>query len=92
MATTITAVRETVAGERRVALTPETAKKLKARGARIVLQDGIGASAYFADAGYVDCEIADAHAVLAQADGLSEPGAVGALLRREGLYSTHPAV
>ncbi len=27
--------------------------------------------------------------VLAQADGLTEPGAIGALLRREGLYSSH---
>ena len=28
-------------------------------------------------------------AVLAEADRLSEPGAIGALLRREGLYSSH---
>ena len=28
-------------------------------------------------------------AVLEEADGLSEPGAIGALLRREGLYSSH---
>ena len=68
MATTVAAVRETVAGERRVALTPETAKKLKARGARILLQDGVGASAYFADVAYLDCEIVDAPAALAQAD------------------------
>ncbi len=71
MTTTVAAVRETVAGERRIALTPEAAKKLKARGARIVLQEGVGAAAYFADAMYVDCEIvADAHAALAQADVL----------------------
>jgi NAD(P) transhydrogenase subunit alpha len=71
MATTVViAVRETVPGERRVALTPEVAKKLKARGARIVLQDGAGASAYFADAAYADCEIATAAAALAQADVL----------------------
>ena len=31
-------------------------------------------------------------AVLAQADGLTEPGAIGALLRREGLYSSHLSV
>ena len=70
MATTVAVVRETVAGERRVALTPEVAKKLKARGARVVLQDGAGASAYFADTGYIDCEVVDAHAALAQADVL----------------------
>ena len=71
MATTVVvAVRETVPGERRVALTPEVAKKLKARGAHIVLQAGVGASAYFADAAYVDCEIATAGVALAQADVL----------------------
>ena len=70
MATTVAVVRETVAGERRVALTPEVAKKLKARGAHIVLQDGAGASAYFVDAAYVDCEVVDVHAALAQADVL----------------------
>jgi transposase-like protein len=31
-------------------------------------------------------------AVLAEADQANEPGAVGALLRREGLYSSHLAV
>jgi NAD(P) transhydrogenase subunit alpha len=70
MATTVAAVRETVPGERRVALTPEVAKKLKALGARIVLQDGAGASAYFGDAAYLDCEVADARSALAQADVL----------------------
>ena len=70
MAITVAAVRETVPGERRVALTPEVAKKLKARGARIVLQDGAGASAYFADAGYIECEVVDVRTALAQADVL----------------------
>ncbi|MEO6690383.1 MAG: Re/Si-specific NAD(P)(+) transhydrogenase subunit alpha [Dokdonella sp.] len=71
MATTVVvAVRETVPGERRVALTPEIAKKLKARGARIVVQDGTGASAYFADAAYADCEVADTAMALSQADVL----------------------
>jgi len=70
MATTVAAVRETLAGERRVALTPEIAKKLKARGARIVLEQGAGASAYFADAAYADCEFAGADAALEQADVL----------------------
>jgi NAD(P) transhydrogenase subunit alpha len=70
MATTVVARRETVPGERRVALTPETARKIKARGARIVVQENVGANAYFPDAGYVDCEIVDARNALAQADVL----------------------
>jgi len=70
MATTVAVVRESVAGERRVALTPEVAKKLRAKGARIVLQDDTGASAYFPDAAYIDCEVASAGSALAQADVL----------------------
>jgi len=71
MPVAVVAVRESAAGERRVAVTPEVAKKLKARGAQIVLEQGAGASAYFADAAYVDCEtVADARAALARADVL----------------------
>lgn len=68
MATTVTAVRETVPGERRVALTPEVAKKLKSRGADIVIEQGTGASAYFSDAAYANVETADARTALARAD------------------------
>ena len=60
MPVAVAVVRESAAGERRVAVTPETAKKLKARGAAVVLERGAGASAYFADGAYVDCETADA--------------------------------
>jgi H+-translocating NAD(P) transhydrogenase subunit alpha len=71
MATTVAAVRESVAGERRVALTPEVAKKLKARGATVVLAQGAGESAFFADAAYAGCEVlADARSALAAADVL----------------------
>jgi NAD(P) transhydrogenase subunit alpha len=71
MATTVAALRETAPGERRVALTPEVAKKIKARGADIVLEQGAGQSAYFADGAYAGCEtLADARAVLARADVL----------------------
>jgi NAD(P) transhydrogenase subunit alpha len=70
MATTVAAVRETVPGERRVALTPDVAKKLKALGARVLLQHGAGAGAYFADAAYAAAEFADADAALAEADVL----------------------
>ena len=71
MPVAVAVVRESAAGERRVAVTPETAKKLKSRGAAVVLERGAGASAYFADAAYVDCETAaDARAALARADVL----------------------
>ncbi len=70
MATTIVALRETVPGERRVALTPEVARKLRAKGARIVMQDGAGGSAYFADGAYGDSEVVTAPSALAQADVL----------------------
>jgi len=71
MATTVIAVRETVPGERRVALTPEVAKKLKARGADLVIEQGAGQSAYFADAAYAGVEVlGSAAAALARADVL----------------------
>jgi len=71
MPVAVAVVRENVAGERRVALTPEVAKKLKSRGAQIVLEAGVGASAYFADASYADAELsAEARSVLARADVL----------------------
>jgi NAD(P) transhydrogenase subunit alpha len=44
--------RETAAGERRVALSPETCKKLVAAGASVRIQPGIGAGAFFPDAAY----------------------------------------
>ena len=71
MPVVVTVVRETVAGERRVALTPDMAKKLKARGASVALQAGAGESAGFADAAYVDAHIhAGSGAALATADVL----------------------
>ena len=42
MAVIVGVARETVAGERRVALTPETCKKLVAAGATVRIQPGIG--------------------------------------------------
>lgn len=68
MATTVAAIRETAPGERRAALTPEVAKKLKSRGADIVIEHGAGASAFFPDAAYVNVETADARDALARAD------------------------
>ncbi|BDU22798.1 NAD(P) transhydrogenase subunit alpha [Dyella sp. GSA-30] len=71
MPITVAALRETAVGERRVAITPETAKKLRAKGVRVLLEHGAGASAGFPDASYVDGEFGDAAEVLAQADVLA---------------------
>lgn len=54
MAVNIGVARESAAGERRVALTPETCKKLVAAGATIRVEPGIGAGAYFPDQAYID--------------------------------------
>jgi NAD(P) transhydrogenase subunit alpha len=70
MPAAVAVVRESAAGERRVAVTPEVAKKLKSRGADVVLEHGAGASAYFADAAYAGCETTDARDALARADVL----------------------
>lgn len=43
---------ETTAGETRVALTPETAKKLKALGHTLRIQSGAGVQASVTDAAY----------------------------------------
>ena len=50
--TTLFAPRETVAGELRVAVTPETAKKLKQAGFTVLVQSGAGERAGFVDAAY----------------------------------------
>src|SRR5438105_3253624 len=52
---------ETAAGETRVAVTPETAKKLKAQGHTLRVQSGAGVSASVTDEAYaaVGCEITD---------------------------------
>jgi len=71
MAGTVCAVVERVPGERRIALTPEIAKKLRAAGIAVVLEKGVGASAAFPDSAYADVEFVDsAAAVLARADVL----------------------
>ena len=71
MAVSIVLIRETAPGERRVAMTPETAKKLTALGATIVLERGAGAAAFFADDAYAGARIVDdAATALAAADVL----------------------
>ena len=68
MPITVAALRETAAGERRVAITPEVAKKLRGKGLRVLLERGAGAAAGFPDETYADADFADAPSVLAQAD------------------------
>jgi len=68
MAVTVAAVKETVEGEKRAALSPEIAKKLKQAGASVLIQSGAGDKANFPDAAYADVEaIPDAKSVLARA-------------------------
>lgn len=71
MSITVSALRETAAGERRVAITPEVAKKLRGKGVRVLLEHGAGAAAGFPDASYADAEFADAGQVTSQADLLA---------------------
>ena len=70
MPITIAALRETADGERRVAMTPETAKKYAARGMRVMLEHGAGEAAGFPDAAYANVEFGDAAMVAGQADAL----------------------
>jgi H+-translocating NAD(P) transhydrogenase subunit alpha len=57
---------ESVPGETRVAVTPETAKKLKAQGHTVKVQSGAGVAASATDEAYVaaGAEITDAHGAL----------------------------
>jgi len=54
MSVALLGVKETAPGERRVALTPETAKKLGALGATVWFETGAGSAAGFADQAYLD--------------------------------------
>ncbi len=71
MPLTVAAIRETAPGERRVAITPETCRKLQALGASVLLQTDVGVSAYFPDAAYDGAEfVGSADAALQRADVL----------------------
>ena len=70
MATTVGVVRESAPGERRVALTPDVAKKLKGRGADLLMESGAGVSASFPDAAYKDVAASDARNVLSSSNVL----------------------
>lgn len=69
MSVTIAFVKETAAGERRAALSPETCKKLLALKTKILIERGAGLSAHFTDESYVGAEISDQRdEILATAD------------------------
>ena len=69
MAVKIAVLRETIDGERRVAATPETVKKLMALGATVAVEAGAGAGANIADTAYADAgaAVGDRAATLADA-------------------------
>ena len=70
MPVTVAVVRETAANERRVALVPDVAKKLKSLGAAVVMQAGAGDPTHLPDASFpADVEkLPDAKAALARGD------------------------
>jgi NAD(P) transhydrogenase subunit alpha len=82
--------RETVPGERRVALVPESCKKLIQAGYEIVVESGAGEAAGFADAEFSEAGATvevDAAAIVAGADivlRIGAPSAAEAAAMREG--------
>ncbi|MDR2925580.1 MAG: NAD(P) transhydrogenase subunit alpha [Azoarcus sp.] len=65
----IGALRETVAGERRVAVTPDAAKRYQALGAQLLLERGVGINAFLADGSFPSEHFAASRLeVLRQAD------------------------
>jgi NAD(P) transhydrogenase subunit alpha len=71
-AATVGILRETAPGERRVAATVETVRKLVARGARVLVEPGAGTQAAQPDEAYsqAGAELADAARIVAEADAL----------------------
>ena len=70
MAFTISVLKETAAGEHRVAAVPETVKKFAALGAQVMVERGAGAHALVSDEAYRDAgaQIVDREAAIAKAD------------------------
>jgi len=80
MPITVGTVRETVPGERRVALTPDVAKKLKAKSVKLLIEHDSGKLSSFPDDSFKDTEVAgDANAVLGRSNVLLkvQPPSVG---------------
>ncbi|HZW19211.1 MAG TPA: NAD(P) transhydrogenase subunit alpha [Luteimonas sp.] len=99
MPVTIGIARESAPGERRVAATPETCRKLVAAGAVVRVERGLGDGAHFPDAAYADAgaELVGSGAeALGQADialcvQAPEPAAIAALRQGAVLVgSLHP--
>ena len=85
-ALTVGVAAETAPGERRVAITPETCRKLSAAGARVRIERGAGLPAGFTDEAYVEAGAAlddTAEAVLDAADVVLcvRPPSPGQLMR-----------
>ncbi|HET9485082.1 MAG TPA: NAD(P)(+) transhydrogenase (Re/Si-specific) subunit alpha, partial [Xanthomonadales bacterium] len=69
MPVTIAVVRETAPNERRLALTPEVAKKLAKLGGQIVMETGAGDQTALPDVQFPDAEkVPDARSALSRAD------------------------
>jgi len=66
----IAVLKEGAAGERRVAASPETVRKLTALGAEVAVEQGAGATASLADAAFADAgaQLGDRAATIAGAD------------------------
>ncbi|HTT34254.1 MAG TPA: NAD(P)(+) transhydrogenase (Re/Si-specific) subunit alpha, partial [Thermoplasmata archaeon] len=54
MALRVSIPKETVPGERRVAVTPEIAQRLVKQGLSVVVEAGAGVAAYYPDRQYTD--------------------------------------
>ena len=70
MAVVVGVLRETAANETRVAVVPEIAAKLKALGARVLVERGAGSAAHFDDPAYTEAELSDSATILRTADVL----------------------
>jgi H+-translocating NAD(P) transhydrogenase subunit alpha len=68
MPVNISVLRETAPGERRIALVPEVAKKLKLLGAHVLMEAGAGTATQIPDANFPDVEITNRADAIAKAD------------------------
>jgi NAD(P) transhydrogenase subunit alpha len=86
----LAAAKETTAGERRVALVPESVKKLVKAGVTVAVERGAGAASYYPDEQYVEAGaqlVADRAALLGAADfifGVQAPDAADVAFMRRG--------
>jgi len=78
----VAALKEAGPGERRVALDPDSAKRLAAVGVEVLIEAGAGATAWFADAAYaeVGARLVDRVTAIGQADLIVTVGAPNAEL------------